>query len=491
MSELVRPRICWVPASADSLGERAVEWARAHKMRLDVEQEFMLASMLGLGGDGRWQAFEIGMNAPRQNGKNEVLIARELFGIYELGEMSMVHSAHEFKTSAKHFARTEQIIRANPDLLARIARSPLGERRLIGFRYSHGDEKIELDNGATIEFRTRTKSGMKGFDDVAVLVLDEAQVLSEWAHGAMVPTLRASTAERGPQLIYSGNAADKDRDDHAIVWARVRERGIAGADEDLVYFEYSLDFESPDEVPDEVLSDVESWRLVNWAMGRGRIRESHMAKELKSLGHRQFCVELLGVGDYPDTELIGNTEISLETWADLEDEHSTLVDPVCLSFDVSPGRRTSIIAAGVNAEGRKHVEVINSRAGTRWVPERLAELCEKHEVVEVCCDGFGPANTIANEVEDVAGLKVRRLKTGEYADACGMFANAVEEREVCHIGQEELTTALRGARTRPLVDRWAWSRSKSKTDPGPLVAASIGLWSAVDRDVAASGLAIF
>ncbi len=485
------PRICLVPEADWSVGRDAVEWSRAHKLRLDVEQEFMLEKMLGVAGDERWQAFEIGMNAPRQNGKNEVLIARELYGIYVLGEMSIVHSAHEFKTSAKHFARMEQIIRANPDLLARVARSELGERRLIGFRYSHGDERIELDNGATVEFRTRTKSGMKGFDDVALLVLDEAQVLSEWAHGAMVPTLRASTAVRGPQLIYSGNAADRDRDDHAIVWARVRERGIAGVDDDLVYFEWSLDYESPDEVPDEVLFDQESWRSVNWAMDRGRIRESHMAKELKSLGRRQFIIELLGVGDYPDTELVGNAEISFETWADLEDAASVLVDPICISFDVSPGRRTSITAAGVNEDGRKHVEVLNSRAGTSWVAERIAGLCEKHEVVEVCCDGFGPANTIANEVEEHAGLSVRRLKAGEYADACGLFANAVDDRELRHLGQDELTTAVRGARTRPLVDRWAWSRSRSKTDPGPLVSASIALWSAMDRDVAGSELNIF
>jgi hypothetical protein len=75
-----------------------------------------------------------------------------------------------------------------------------------------------------------------------LLVLDESQILSEWAHGTMVPTLRASTAERGPQLVYAGNAPDEEKDDHAIVWTRVRERGLAADDPSLVYHEYSLGF---------------------------------------------------------------------------------------------------------------------------------------------------------------------------------------------------------------------------------------------------------
>ncbi len=492
-ADLIRPRICHTPESVDwSIAERAVEWCRDHKLNLDVEQEFMLRSMLGLDGEGRWQVFEWALNAPRQNGKGEVLMARELFGMFELGEMSMVHSAHEFKTSARHFTRLEQKIRDNPNLLARIKRSEKGSHQMVGFRYSHGDESIEIDTGAMIEFRTRTKSGLKGVDDVALLVLDEAQILSEWAHGTMVPTLRASTALRGPQLVYAGNAADQEKDDHAIVWTRLRDRGLEGDDPSLVYFEYSLDFESPEEVPEDVVRDPNVWRQVNWAMAHDRVREDHMAKELKALGWRQFITELLNVGDYPDPDLLGNAEISLEAWAEIEDSASVLADPICLSFDVSPGRRTAISAAGLNGQRKKMVELVSCRSGVGWVPERMIELCEKHEVVEIVCDGFGPGNSIASRIEEQTGLTVRRLKTGEYADACGQFANDVEERELVQIGQDELDTAVKGARTRPLVDRWAWSRSKSKTDPGPLISASIALWSSVDRDIAnREELAIF
>lgn len=481
---LVAPRICSVPAAADwSLGERAVEWALAHKIMLDAEQQFMLRSFLGLDAEGRWSTFEDAVNAPRQNGKNEVLLALELFCLFELGFMLIVHSAHEFKTSRRHFTRMETIVRANPDLLARVKRSDQGEMRVIGFRYSHGEEGLELQTGETITFRTRTKSGMHGVDDVWMLVLDEAQILSEWAHGAMVPTLRASRSPFGPKLVYSGNAPDKEKHEHALVWTRLRERGVAGGDEDLVYHEYSLDFETPEDIPEDVYSDPVQWQKVNWAMAHGRISVDHMRKELKTFGYREFCIELLGVGDYPDTDLVGNSEISQEAWAAIEDEQSVLEDPICIAFDVSPGRRTSISAAGLNRASKWHIEPVACRAGTGWVPEKFVELCEKFDVVEIACDGFGPGNAIADRIEEQTGLSVRRLKTGEYADACGQFANGVEEDEFVHIGDTELTTSVRGARTRPLVDRWAWSRSKSKSDPGLCISSSVALWSARDRDI--------
>lgn len=490
--ELVVPRISRIVDSSDySLGDEAIEWCRRHRLGLDPEQEFMLRSMLGLDAEGRWQAFEFGLSAPRQNGKGEVLLARELFGLFVLGEMLIVHSAHEFKTSARHFQRLEAAIRKNPDLLASVERSDKGAQRMVGFRYTHGDETITLQNGARIEFRTRTKSGLKGVDDVALLVLDEAQILSEWAHGTMVPTLRASKAERGPQLVYAGNAPDQAKDDHAIVWTRVRERAIAGDDPSLVYHEYSLDFDSPDEVPEEIARDPVFWREVNWAMVRGRVTEAHMEKEIRLLGWRQFITELLNVGDYPVTDGSVERIISDEDWEACEDIDSVLADPICLAFDVSPDRRTSIAACGVNAEGKWHVEVVHCRAGTGWVAERLVELYANHDVLEVVCDGFGPSGSIAARIDE-AGVPVRRLKTGEYADACGLFADHVSEGKVRHIGQDELTTAVRGARARPLVDRWAWSRSKSKVDPGPLIAVTLAMWSAIDRGAGdVGGVGIF
>src|SRR3990172_1739396 len=447
--EVIRPRVEWVPEAPESLGEKAIAFTRRVGLTLDPEQELVLAGSLGVREFGRWQTRELGVNMPRQNGKGEILIARELAGIFEFGERLVIHTAHEFKTSAEHFNRLEAVIRDCPELHAQVKRNPSG--RIIGYRYSHGEESIELQSGSRIEFKTRTKSGMRGFAGVDLLVLDEAMIISDAAHSAAMPIIRASKAERGPQLWYSGSAVDQETQENGIVWTRVRERGIAGEDPALAYFEWSLNAEHPDDVSDEMALDQDLWRQINFAIVRGRITVEHMEWERRAMSFRGFCVELLGAGDYPDTDVSADVLVSIEDWLNLEDPKSVLLDPISLAFDVSPERQTAIVAGGLNEHGKWHPEVLHSWAGTGWLTERLEELYRKHEVVEIVCDGYGPSAAMARKADD-AGIKVRRLDTNEYGQACGAFVDMIGEQTLRHLGQEELLAGIRGARARPLVD---------------------------------------
>ena len=151
-------------------------WAREHGLTLDPEQELVLAESLGVRDSGRWQTLEVGLHVPRQNGKGEILIARELFGLFVLGERLIIHTAHEFKTSAEHFARLESIVRNNEDLDSQVKRREATRKgepgAVVGYRYSHGEESITLQDDRRIEFKTRTKSGMRGFASVDLLVLE-------------------------------------------------------------------------------------------------------------------------------------------------------------------------------------------------------------------------------------------------------------------------------------------------------------------------------
>ena len=203
VGELILPRVCWVPDAPETLGREAVVFARRVGMTLDPEQELMLASMLGVRADGRWQTREVGFHVPRQNGKGEVLLARELFGLVELGERLVIHTAHEFKTSAEHFQRVEAVFRGCEWLHGLVARRASGQ--VVGYRYSHGEESITLHDGRRIEFKTRTKSGMRGFAGVDFLALDEAMIIAEAGLNSALPIIRASKAVRGPQVCYAGS----------------------------------------------------------------------------------------------------------------------------------------------------------------------------------------------------------------------------------------------------------------------------------------------
>ncbi len=196
------------------------------------------------------------------------------------------------------------------------------------------------------------------------------------------------------------------------------------------------------------------------------------------MSFRGFVVELLGVGDWPTTDGSADVLLSVDDWTGLEDPESVLVDPVCIGFDVTPGGFTAIVAAGLNEDGLFHVEVVRANHGTGWVVGALERLNDRHEVLEFVCDGYGPSSAIARRVEE-AGIEVRRLDTNEFVTACVSFVDAVNEKSFRHLGQDELLTAVRGARVRPLVDRWAWSRTKSTSDIGSLVASTLAMWSAV------------
>lgn len=455
------PRVAHVPGYDDgSWGDDAVELCRSAGLVLDPWQEYVLRESLGMR-DGRWSAFEVGLVCPRQNGKGSVLEARELVGLFLLGEQLIIHSAHQFDTSLEHFRRLLSLIEDTPDL----------DRLVRRVSRSHGEEGIELRTGSRIRFRTRTKGGGRGFTGDC-LILDEAMILPETAHGALLPTL---SARPNPQVWYAATAVDQLYMLDGLVLARLRERALAGDDDRLAWFEWGLDAPSPEALSDAELADPANWALANPGLGI-RIRAEYVDAERRSMEPRRFAVERLGVGDWPTATSAARFVIDPERWARLADARSTMVDPIVLAYDVSPERdRAAIAACGKRSDGRLHVEIVERQAWTDWVAPRLTELVAKHRPSLVVCDGVGPAAALVHEL-GARGVQVRTLSTPEYVTACGMFFDAVERQQVRHLGNKDLAGALRGAARRPLGDAWAWSRRASDADITPLVAATLALW---------------
>lgn len=460
-----RPRVSCVPKYASSTGEEALELCQKAGLFLDPWQAHVLTSSLGEKPDGKWAAFEVGVNVARQNGKGSILEARELTGLFLLAEERLIiHSAHQFDTSLEAFRRLWYLIESTPDLLRRVKR----------VSRSHGEEGIELFDGSRIRFRTRTKGGGRGFS-CDCLILDEAMFLPETAYGALLPTL---SARENPQVWITGSAVDQEVHEDGIVFARLRERGHRGDDPGLAYFEWSAPFETPDEVPDA--SDINLWAAANPGLGI-RITPGHVAAEMRSMDPRTFAVERLGVGDWPATDGSVGEIITQEAWKALEDGLSQPQDPIFFAYDVSPDRKWSTIAvSGRRRDDLFHIEVVERGPGTDWVPEKIASLTQKHKYVSVLCDGVGPGASLLHELAPF-GVKVKALNTREYAQACGFLFDGVERKSLRHLGQPELASAIKGAATRPLSDAWAWSRKNSKLDISPLVACTLAHWGATEH----------
>ena len=462
------PQIRHVPEYVSSLGVQAVYLAEMAGLVLDPWQEAILIDSLGVRADKRWAAFEVGVCVPRQNGKGALLEARELAGLFLLGERLIIHSAHLFDTSLEHFERIVGRIEDTPQLMKRVAKN--------GISRSHGKEAIRLKTGQRLAFRARSKGGGRGFT-ADLVVLDEAMDCPEAVIGALMPTL---SSRPNPQLWMTGSAVDQNIMENGVAFARIRERGIEGTDPALVYYEWSRPENKPHEVLDPM--DPAGLRKANPAMDI-RISEQHTLKEARSMAAETFAVERLNVGDWPRTDGLDGMAITPEEWEACKDPASTIVGPVCLAIDADPDRRWwSIGVCGRTPAGDLHVEMIERRNNGNGIIEYVRERMERHAILAVMIDGRSPANSLREGLTDALSLGALRqneitvMSSTQHAEACGMFADAVKQGRLRHLGQRELLEALRGATKRSLTDAWAWNRKDSSVDISPLVACTLALW---------------
>jgi hypothetical protein len=454
-----RPRICWVPPAVSSTGSEGVELCVAAGLDLDPWEAFVLSNSLNERADGQWAASEVGLEVPRQNGKGSILEGRELVGLFLLEEKLITHTAHLYDTAMEHFGRLEELIEGTPEFSSRVRK----------FDRSHGIEGIKMKSGQRIRFRTRTKKGGRGFTG-DLLLLDEAMDLAETGFGSLLPTL---SAIQNPQIWYTGSAVDEFIHENGVVFARVRERGVAGSDPRLMYVEYSPDCESPDHASDELLDSRKVWQEANPALGH-RISLENVERERRALKRRTFAVERLGIGAWPSTAEIDETVIDPVVWRAAEVTVGEIsLSGLTFSYDVALDRKSSSISvAGKRSDGRFQAEVIARNGGTKWVVPRMVELVRDWNAEAVVANGAGPAASLLPEMESKLGIEVTVLNATEYAQACAVFYDALVEDNLRHLGQPELDDAVASAAKRSLGEGFAWSRKDSAADISSLVSAT-------------------
>jgi len=463
-AQLARIRV--VPEGVDHpKWDEVVDFVGKLGVVLDEWQWDVLRVSLLRSGDV-WAAFAVAVCAPRQNGKNGILEIRELVGARILGERLLIHSAHLADTSKEAFRRLDELIDSNAWLSSQVKH----------IWRTNGHEAIEFVDGCRIRFRTRTRGGGRGFSGSPV-VFDEAMFLPEVSMGSILPVI---SAQPDPQIWYMGSAVDQTIHEDGVSFARVRDRALKGTDPRLAYFEWSLDEETPDQVEASQALDRDVWAVANPALGI-RISPDYVEAEIRELEERTFAVERLGVGDWPPIDGSSVQVIAIERWDALADDPAAdgarMLDPCCLSFDVTPDRaHAAITAAGRRSDGRVQVEVVEHRPGTAWLPARLSEIAERNEPVAIMADPSGPAGSLVHECEDL-GLKIELVSAPDYAKAFGHLLDLVDDDGLRHLGGQNLRNAVKGATKRPIGDgAFGWGRRNSTVDISPLVAATLAAW---------------
>jgi hypothetical protein len=347
--------------------------------------------------------------------------------------------------------------------------SGLARRLKVSLRA--GAESFELTaRGASATCFAPTESALHG-RNVDLAVIDEA-----WAYDAdtgrdvELAVFPAQLTRPGAQtwiISAGGNLASVWLDG----WLARGETCHAAGDPAVAIFDWRADTTDPAYDP----TLPATWWTAHPALG-DTVTEAAIARELDRLGLADFERSILNVWPRPRDLATG---VDMAAWADLADL-DTPAAATAAAFDVAADRSHAALAsAGVTADGRTVVEILDYRRGVAWLDGAVRDWLRAHPGAPVVADSLN-AGTIADRLE-LAGLDVERTGAGDMGRACADLVDQVTARTLAHRAQGLLDDTLAGAGRRPLGDGWAWSRRRSDADISPLVAATLAAWAARTR----------
>ena len=456
------PRLRVEPPRAGTEGELASMLMQAYALPLDKWQQDIVDCWLGTDEDGRNTMTSGGLSAPRQNGKNVCLEAREFYGLVIRGER-ILHTAHQVRTSKKSFRRLAGLFtdRRHPEIMDLVRQ----------IRYTNGEEAIELTNGGSIEYSARSRQAARGFDGISLVVYDEAQELTDDQVEAIMATLSASaTGQR--QLIYTGTPPYPGCPGEVFRRRRMVSLNQPGAHD--AWHEWSVAAESIGEIRTD---DKTLWYATNPAMGI-RLAEDFTGEELRSMTADGFARERLGWWS-PILAEAESPAISAAAW------------DACKSLEQKPEGKTAygikftadgsevcLAGAVIPKEGPARVTLIERRAtsaGTRWLAEWLNERYERASCVVI--DGRNGADVLCDRIAETWKAKgsVIRPTARNVVAAAGILCDAVSERTLSwYHGQEVLRESAISSTKRPVAGGWGFGGEC----PAPIEAAALALWGA-------------
>ena len=454
-AKLVKP-----PERSNSASE-VIELAESAGLILDPWQCLALDAMMGEDDDGNWAATQAGLVVPRQSGKGSVAEARELAGLFLLGEKRLIHTAHLFKTCNDAFLRVISLIENTPDL----------SRRVRQIRRGSGEQGVWLKSGATLQFVARSGKSGRGLGG-DFLLLDEAFHLSPVVMTALVPTLSAAGGNRsgnGTQVWFTSSPPVLEYLDEGRTIRRLRDRANSAEPGPMAWVEYGCELGVD-------LDDKSNWYAANPSLGI-RITERAVMDERALLDDDGFAVERLGVW-MPEPSDQSSAVFTAEAWAACVEETSAPSDPVTFGLEVMPDRDTAVIAAVGDWNGRPCAEIVAMGTGTGWVVDRLIELTANHDYTAVAIDARSAAGSFIAPLEE-AGVRVEVYNTRNIINAAGRLFDAVNAADIAkrlaHRGDPRLGSAVLAANRRVIGDAWAFGRRSSSSSIIAVVALSLAL----------------
>ena len=445
------PRLSNYPTYFTSLGDDAIDLAQAVGLNLLPWQEHFVRESLGETVDGKWSASTVCLITPRQQGKNVCVYARELAGVFLLGEQ-IIHTAHEFPTAVDAWKQLKEIIEG----------CDLDDECIHPHRHGGADTSIRHSNGGGVFYRARASgTSMRGLTKIGAVICDEAFALEDAMIGGFKPVMRA--AKRRQLWVTSSAGFDTSE-----VLSKFRQAGIDHTNPRLLFNEWSLPEGSDPH-------DRSLWPIATPSMGvEGICPIDALEDDYETMSVQQWARECLGMWDDPAM----NSVIPFDIWDACKTAEPSPDGPCVLSLDVSPARDwASICVAQKRHDGRTHVELIFSDQGTDWILPTCQRLIasQSNPPKAMAAQGSGQAGTFAAELEQI-GFKVHNFGRQDVAKATAQFYDDVIYKKLTHPDEPKLKSALGAAEKYKIglehEEGWGWKRRSPHTDITAIVAAS-------------------
>ena len=379
-------------------GRKAQEW-----------QEMLLRDIMATNAQGLWTHVKFGYSVPRRNGKSEILVMRELWGLVQ-GEHIM-HTAHLTTTSHSSWEKLQNMI----------------EKIGLPFRSIRalGREVIELpDTGGRVMFRTRTAKGGLG-EGVDLLIIDEAQEYQTEQENALKYIV---TDSRNPQTLMCGTPPTPTSS--GTVFTDLRNEALAGKTQDTGWAEWSV----------EEMSDVQDKAL--WAQANPSLGTIFNERDITAeIGPDKLDFNIQRLGLWVKYNL--KSAISRADWAQLKttakDVKRNLKGQLFAGIKYGKdGENVALSIAVRLKDGRIFAEAIDCRpvrVGNAWILDFLS----KADIRKTVVDGAQGQALLESEMKAEGLGRPIFPTTKEIIAANADFERGVFDVTLAHADQPSLT----------------------------------------------------
>jgi phage terminase large subunit-like protein len=399
---------------------------------------------------------QVVISVPRRSGKTTLFLAVQVDRSLGWGRRQRsLYAAQDRNNSRAKWEEQTELLR---------------ESQLAGLftvRRQTGLERTEwLATGSTVGITASGEASGHGFD------LDLGMIDEAWAQrdSRLIQAFRPAMMVRPAAQMWITSTMGTEL---STFWNELvddgRARVEAGETSGSAYFEWSA---GPDDDPD--LPDT--WWGCMPALGH-TVTEDVIRADHDALPPDEFARAYLN-----RRTAGGRPVIDPALWAAARNPTSQVAGVPCFALDVTPDRSAATVAvAGWRPDRSVHLEVVEHRPGTDWVPGRLRQLYDRWAPWPVVVDPASPAGSLLIDLA-AAGVKTETASTRDYTAACGQLYDAVVAGAVAHLDQPVLNVAVSNGRRRAVADAWCWAR-RSGGDISPLVAATLAHWGLVKSGV--------